>query len=454
MKLLLPLVAAALFFAGCATQPATPPPAAPAVSHFAVPPTDDGLPGTGPVRRQYDWFRKLWLEKRTLWATQVQQDQHALVFLGDSITQGWGDKLAPAFPGVKVANRGISGDTTRGVLIRLQEDVISLNPSGVVLLIGTNDLEEQASPWTIVTNVRLIIDALKAHNPTMPVVLCQVMPSAAAKKRPQFKIRNVNLLLREAMRDEPQVTMLDTWTLFADAQGNAIPAEFPDLLHPNAAGYAKWAAALHTALATLGFVDTEPDTFTPEPGFVSLFNGHDLTGWGVRPTTDADMRGALQWQTGSADSADWPVVKEAATFDGKTSSPDGRLLAKNGRLVVTAPPEYRRIQKFWTTQTFPKNFVLKLEFRAAPNADSGIYIRDPQLQCRDYGIAGPYKELKNYRPQEWNEITITVKDGFAHCTCNGELLEDALPVPADGPIGVEGDRGQMEYRRIRIQELP
>ena len=95
-----------------------------------------------------------------------------------------------------------------------------------------------------------------------------------------------------------------------------------------------------------------------------------------------------------------------------------------------------------------------MEFRATPNTDSGIYVRGPQLQCRDYLLAGPYKELKLYRPGEWNEIVITVKGGTAHCTCNGELLEDAMPIPADGPIGVEGDRGQMEYRRIRIQLLP
>jgi hypothetical protein len=49
---------------------------------------------------------------------------------------------------------------------------------------------------------------------------------------------------------------------------------------------------------------------------------------------------------------------------------------------------------------------------------------------------------------------VTVKGGLAHCTCNGELLTDSLKVPASGPIGLEGDRGQMEYRRIRLKELP
>ena len=98
--------------------------------------------------------------------------------------------------------------------------------------------------------------------------------------------------------------------------------------------------------------------------------------------------------------------------------------------------------------------MLKLEFRATPNADSGVYLRGPQLQCRDYGLAGPYKDLKRYKPQDWNELEVTVHGGTARATCNGELLEAALALPASGPIGLEGDRGQMEYRRIRLQTLP
>jgi hypothetical protein len=95
-----------------------------------------------------------------------------------------------------------------------------------------------------------------------------------------------------------------------------------------------------------------------------------------------------------------------------------------------------------------------LEFRASVNADSGIFIRKPQLQCRDYLVAGPYKNLKQYRPQDWNEIVVTVTNGVAHGTCNGEVLEASLEVPETGPIGLEADRGQMEYRRIRLKELP
>ncbi|MCS5630240.1 MAG: DUF1080 domain-containing protein, partial [Pirellulaceae bacterium] len=141
----------------------------------------------------------------------------------------------------------------------------------------------------------------------------------------------------------------------------------------------------------------------------------------------------------------------AEDFKGQTQSSDQRYRAVNGRLVVTTPAEGRRIQQLWTTTEFGSDFVLKLEFRATPNADSGVFIRKPQLQCRDYVLAGPYKDLKSYKPQLWNELVVKVTGGVAHATCNGELLTDNMTVPATGPIGLEGDRGQMEYRRIRIK---
>jgi lysophospholipase L1-like esterase len=418
-------------------------------TRFSIPPTDEGLPGAGPIRR-YDWFQKLWTERRSAWATQVEEDQGAVVFLGDSITQGW-KGLPAAFPGVKVANRGISGDTTRGVLIRLDEDVLALNPAAVVLLIGTNDLEEGATPEVIAGNLKLILAALEGHDPEMPIILCQVFPSSPEKDRPPDQIQAVNALYLEAVKGDPQVVYLETWPLFAGPDGNAKIEEFPDLLHPNELGYAKWGAAVRPILATLGFPVTEP--FVPDEGFISLFNGYDLTGWGYRPTSEEDKKIARDWQASDPNAAEWPFVTEPVAFDGLQVTPDGRFAAISGRLVVTTPPEYRKVQQLWTTREFGDDFILKLEFRATPNADSGVYLRGPQLQCRDYALAGPYKDLEHYRPQDWNELVVMVKDGAAAATCNGEMLETGMVIPESGPIGVEGDRGQMEYRHIQIRLL-
>ncbi len=160
----------------------------------------------------------------------------------------------------------------------------------------------------------------------------------------------------------------------------------------------------------------------PRPGEVSLFNGKDLTGWG--------------YQSG-------------AKFDGKTESDDKRYSVKDGTIVVNPG---KGLAALWTMKSFPKDFELRLEFRASVNADSGLFLRKPQLQVRDYLVAGPYKQLKKYKPQDWNQIVVVVKDNVAHCTCNGEILEAALKLPATGPIGLEADRGQMEYRNLFLKE--
>ena len=160
-----------------------------------------------------------------------------------------------------------------------------------------------------------------------------------------------------------------------------------------------------------------------EEGFEFLLNHKDLTGWHY---------------------ANGPEFKDML------SASDGRYTARDGRIVVNAG---KGLAQLWTTREFPTDFHLKLEFRAGSNADSGIFLRKPQLQCRDYLVAGPYKDLKNYKPQDWNEIEVIVKGKVATCTCNGEELKFPNELPPTGPIGLEADRGQMEYRRIRIKEL-
>lgn len=398
--------------------------------YLSFPETDDGLPGEGPIRR-YDWFRNLWKQRRTAWVQSAANDQKGVVFFGDSITQGWGDKLSKEYPDLKSVNRGISGDTTRGMLIRLTDDVLKLNPQAIVMLMGTNDLEEGADPEVIASNVKLILTEIQTQKPEVPVILNLVFPSSASKKRPKEKIQPLNASLIQLAKEFPQVTVLDTWLLFANAEGDARLEEFPDLLHPNDAGYAKWAKALRPLLATAGLIEKD-DPWQPEAGYRSLFNGKDLSGWAM---SDPKSQAIVQ------------------SFDGKTQSDDGRYRAINGRLVVTTPQEGRRIQALWTEQEFPGDFELRLDFRATPNADSGVFLRKPQLQCRDYLLAGPYKQLKNYRPQEWNQLVVIVKENVAYCTCNGEVLEATFALPETGPIGLEGDKGQMEYRHIQWKPL-
>lgn len=403
------------------------------------------LPGEGALRR-YEGYAKGWPKRRGAWSRQVDADQNAVVFLGDSITQGWGDDFKGKFPGMKTANRGIGGDTTRGMLIRLEEDVLALKPRAIVMLMGTNDIEVGIEPAAIGRNFEKILAAIEERSPEVPIILCRMFPSTADKNRPSETIQAVNALYEDAVRGNPRVTVLDTWTLFADKAGDADPRWFRDLLHLNSDGYDKWASALHPLFATLGFSETEPDPFVPEAGFRSLFNGKDLSGWGARITPPPPEWAAKR-------NVVFVEHKEDVSFDGKKQSDDGRYEAINGRLVVKTSFAGRHIQQLWTTEEFGYDFVLKLEFRATPKADSGVFIRKKQFQVRDYVLAGPYHDLEKYRPQDWNALVFTVKGGVASVTCNGVLITDDFVVPATGPIGLEGDGGQMEYRRIRLKRL-
>ena len=114
-------------------------------------------------------------------------------------------------------------------------------------------------------------------------------------------------------------------------------------------------AALCLLVATPVLAQT--DDFKLEPGYVSLIQGKDLTGWGYKTNN----------------------------FDGKTESIDGRYTAKDGMIVVNPG---KGLAQLWTTRKFSNDFHLMLEFRAAVNADSGVFLRGPQLQCRDYPVAG------------------------------------------------------------------
>jgi len=105
-------------------------------------------------------------------------------------------------------------------------------------------------------------------------------------------------------------------------------------------------------------------------------------------------------------------------------------------------------------QGISKRFQVEAGISGQRECRQRPFLRAPHLQLSDYLVAGPYKQLKKYKPQDWNKIEVTVKDNVAHCVCNGEVLEKGLTLPPTGPIGLEGDRGQMEYRHIQVKEMP
>lgn len=215
---------------------------------FAQPPSSQ-FPGAGPVQSGL-WFRELWQDKRKQWFADTTKDQGAVVFFGDSITEAW-TSLASDFPNLKVANRGISGDTTRGLLGRIQGDVIDLHPKAVFILIGTNDLDQGAEPTLVLENLQTIVAELHRANPKMPIVISKAMPRGAKPGKFPEKLKEFNTLSETSFRDDPLVTICDSWTPFDDGTGQCRKEEFSDMLHPGPAGYAKWVAALRPIIAKL-----------------------------------------------------------------------------------------------------------------------------------------------------------------------------------------------------------
>ncbi|MBK9140155.1 MAG: hypothetical protein IPM17_15530 [Verrucomicrobia bacterium] len=163
-----------------------------------------------------------------------------------------GARWLQRFPGIrKVANRGISGGRHAGRALSAEGGRADLNPAAVVCSSAPTTSKRGGEPDIIAENVGAILDACQEAHPRMPIVLCEVMPSSPAKKRSAAQIKDLNARLEKSAKGQAKVTLVDTWTLFADAEGNAKVEEFPDLLHPNAAGYDKWTRTLRPVFARL-----------------------------------------------------------------------------------------------------------------------------------------------------------------------------------------------------------
>jgi lysophospholipase L1-like esterase len=164
-----------------------------------------------------------------------------VVFLGDSITDMW--KLADYFPGKPYVNRGIGGQTTAQMLVRVYPDVIDLKPAAVVILAGTNDISHNTGPETLTMvqeNIQAIVELAQGHG--IKVVLCTLLPVSdyTARKqtisRPPADILKVNAWLRE-YAPKVNAVLADYYPALVDDKGMLREGYADDGLHPNAKGY-------------------------------------------------------------------------------------------------------------------------------------------------------------------------------------------------------------------------
>ncbi len=176
-----------------------------------------------------------------------------VIFLGDEITERWGQGNTKFFPGKPYLNRGIGGQTTPQMLVRFRQDVIKLNPKVVVILASANDIASFVEPITqgmTAENIMSIVELARANN--IRVVLASLTPindyyAKQSLARPFGKIIGVNNWLKDYAAQSGSV-YLDYYS--AMAEGRNLKKELTtDGLLPNDAGYAVMAPLAEAAIA-------------------------------------------------------------------------------------------------------------------------------------------------------------------------------------------------------------
>lgn len=168
--------------------------------------------------------------------------EERVVFMGDSITDGWGRRYGKFFPGKPYINRGIGGQTTPQMLLRFRADVLAHQPKAVVILAGTNDIAGNTGPMTleeIEGNLETMSELAKLHG--IKVVLSSVMPVCdyirpQTERRPMDQIRALNVWIKQ-YAEKNGFVYLDYFTPMLDEKGMLKQELTYDGLHPNDAGY-------------------------------------------------------------------------------------------------------------------------------------------------------------------------------------------------------------------------
>lgn len=169
--------------------------------------------------------------------------ENRVVFMGDSITDGWGRNAGTTFfPGKPYVNRGISGQVTSQMLLRFRQDVIDLKPKAVVILAGTNDIGGNMGPApneVIEENLASMADLARANN--IRIVLASLTPvcdyhQPQTAKRPPDRILAINAWIKSYAADH-NIVFLDYYPSMIDDKGMFRAELTGDGLHPNATGY-------------------------------------------------------------------------------------------------------------------------------------------------------------------------------------------------------------------------
>lgn len=196
-----------------------------------------------------------WMNRHKSMNERVAQGNVDLVFIGDSITQGWegsGKKAWQEFYGDRNAvNLGIGGDRTQHVIWRLDNgNLEGIQPKLAVIMIGTNNSNSN-SPEEIADGIEVILKQLKEQTPETEVLLLGVFPRGAT---PDDRLRQVNAKTNELIpkfADDEQVHYLDIGPEFLQDDGTLSKEIMPDLLHLSEQGYQIWAKSIEPKVKEL-----------------------------------------------------------------------------------------------------------------------------------------------------------------------------------------------------------
>ena len=168
-------------------------------------------------------------------------NEHRVVFMGNSITEGWLSIRPEFFKNKPYVNRGISGQTTPQMLLRFRQDVIHLKPSTVVLLAGINDIAENTGPSTIemiANNIVSMAELAKANH--INVIICSVLPANKFPWReglkPAEKVIKLNALLQSYSKKH-KLAYVDYYSAMVNDSHGLKKELGEDGIHPNKNGY-------------------------------------------------------------------------------------------------------------------------------------------------------------------------------------------------------------------------
>ncbi len=188
-----------------------------------------------------DWANTARFKDENAKLTPPAKGENRVVFMGNSITEGWIRTHPDFFAGKPYVNRGISGQTTPQMLVRFRPDVINLKPALVVILAGTNDIAGNTGPSTlemIMDNLISMAELAKANN--IKVVLSSVLPAFDYPWKPgiepAMKIVKLNEMIKK-YADDHGIVYIDYFSSMADERNGLKKELSGDGVHPNDAGY-------------------------------------------------------------------------------------------------------------------------------------------------------------------------------------------------------------------------